>query len=227
MSDGYEVACAPLRTLALIPWRDDQWLFRTNRFHEDCGHGKRLINQLDLTHKESDHDHSQQAYREAHWNRSPDRPGRRPAETASSGGAAGSSGSGDDPSAGSRRRRADGHPARVSRRLLQPGAGDADRQAGITGAAGPGGTVLDRAVRPGSALGESAGERTGRDVCAGRVDAQGQGDHRGAVRTYLFGQYGQPYQRQPGPAATPLCRAEARRGVSVSGAGRTLRKGAP
>ena len=33
-----------------------------------------------------------------------------------------------------------------------------------------------------TAVGEGARERAGRDVRPGRVDAQGQGDHRGAVR---------------------------------------------
>ena len=31
------------------------------RLNEKSGHGKRLINQIDLTHKEFDHDHSEQA----------------------------------------------------------------------------------------------------------------------------------------------------------------------
>jgi hypothetical protein len=43
------------------------------------------------------------------------------------------------------------------------------------GTAGPG---LDRAVRARSTLGEGAGGGAGRDVRPGRVDAQGQGDHR-------------------------------------------------
>ena len=37
-------------------------------------------------------------------------------------------------------------PHRVALRLLQPGAGDADRQAGAPGAARPRGAVLDRAL---------------------------------------------------------------------------------
>ena len=40
----------------------------------------------------------------------------------------------------------DDGPDRVPIRVLQPRPGDADRQAGAPGAAGPGGTVLDRAV---------------------------------------------------------------------------------
>ena len=32
-----------------------------NRLSAASGHGKRLINQIDLTHKEFDHDHSEQA----------------------------------------------------------------------------------------------------------------------------------------------------------------------
>ena len=32
-----------------------------NRLKKKSGHGKRLINQIDLTHKELDHDHSKQA----------------------------------------------------------------------------------------------------------------------------------------------------------------------
>ena len=44
------------------------------------------------------------------------------------------------------------------------------------------GQLLHRAVRPLPALGDGAGVGPGRDVRAGRVDPQGQGGDRGAVR---------------------------------------------
>ena len=43
---------------------DNRVVFRTmckNRLSEASGHAKRLINQIGLTHKELDHDHSEQA----------------------------------------------------------------------------------------------------------------------------------------------------------------------
>src|SRR5258708_39770126 len=46
---------------------------------------------------------------------------------------------------------------------------------------------LDRAVRTVSALGAGAGGRAGGDVRARGIDAEGEGDHRGAVRPQLFG----------------------------------------
>ena len=67
----------------------------------------------------------------------------------------------------------------VPQRLLQPLADHPGRHAGVAGAAGPDGAVFDRAVRALSALGEGAGRHLGRDVRAGRFDAQGQGGDRG------------------------------------------------
>ena len=64
----------------------------------------------------------------------------------------------------------------------------------------------------------------GRDVRGRRVDTDGQGDHRGAVRAHVLGEHDQPDQREPGRHAAPLCRAAARRGVSVSDAGCGLRE---
>ena len=49
------------------------------------------------------------------------------------------------------------------------------------------GPVLDRAVRALSALGAGAGGGAGGDVRARGLDAEGEGDHRGAVRPQLFG----------------------------------------
>ena len=58
------------------------------------------------------------------------------------------------------------------------------------------GPVLDRAVRTLPALGEGARGGAGRDVRAGRVDPQGQGDHRRAVRAQLLGLGDQRDQHQ-------------------------------
>ena len=74
-------------------------------------------------------------------------------------------GSGDDGGRGRRVWRAHRRSGRVPVRLLQPGLGDADREARAAGAARPGGPLLDGTVRPVSTLGESAGERVGRNVC--------------------------------------------------------------
>ena len=52
---------------------------------------------------------------------------------------------------------------------------------------GPRRPVLDRAVRALPAVRAGAGRDPGRDVRPGRVDAEGQGDHRGAVRPCLLG----------------------------------------
>src|SRR5215469_10827457 len=67
--------------------------------------------------------------------------------------------------------------------LLRPNADHAGRQAGAAGAAGSQRAVLDRAVRTVSALGAGAGGSAGGDVRARGFDSQGQGDHRGAVRS--------------------------------------------
>ena len=47
--------------------------------------------------------------------------------------------------------------------------------------------LLDRAVRALPALRAGLGRCPGRDVRPGRVDAEGEGDHRGAVRPCLLG----------------------------------------
>ena len=47
--------------------------------------------------------------------------------------------------------------------------------------------VLDRTVRTVSAVGAGAGGSAGGDVRARGIDAEGEGDHRGAVRPQLFG----------------------------------------
>ena len=125
--------------------------------------------------------------------RSPDRPGRRDAETVDAGSPAGGG--------GRRLRRADSGAAGLSRRLLQPQPSDSHRDARAAGAESPRRAVFDRAVRPGSAFGEGAGERAGRDVCAGRIDAHGQGDHRRAVRAHVLGEPHQPDQHEPGRRA--------------------------
>jgi putative transposase len=91
--------------------------------------------------------------------------------------------------------------------------------------------VLDRAVRALSALGEGAGGGAGRDVRAGRLNPEGQGDHRApgsraptsvvgaerrAVRAQLLGRGDQRHQRQARRGAGRVCAAPARRGLSVS-----------
>jgi PAS domain S-box-containing protein len=73
-------------------------------------------------------------------------------------------------------------PSGASLGLLRSQAGDAGRTVGAAGAAGPGRAVLDGAVRALSAVREGAGCGACRDVRAGRLDAQGEGDHRGVVR---------------------------------------------
>src|SRR6266581_887732 len=77
-----------------------------------------------------------------------------------SGGARG----GDDRDASGREERADGEPAGASLGLLRSQAGNAGRGLGAAGAAGPGRSVLDRAVRALPALREGAGRGAGRDV---------------------------------------------------------------
>ena len=78
-------------------------------------------------------------------------------------------------------------PARLPLGLLRPHADHPRRQAGAAGAAGSRRPVLDRAVRALPALRAGAGGDPGRDVRAGRLDAEGEGDHRGAVRPRLLG----------------------------------------
>ena len=73
------------------------------------------------------------------------------------------------------------------RRLLPAQPRHPRRQAGAARAAGSGRPLLDRAVRALPALRAGAGERAGGDVHPGRVDAQGEGDHRGAVRPQRLG----------------------------------------
>src|SRR5436190_1068647 len=78
-------------------------------------------------------------------------------------------------------------PARLQVGLLRPDADHSGRQAGVARAAGPRRAVLDRVVRTLSALRACAGGGAGGNVRAGSVDAEGKGDHRGAVRPQLFG----------------------------------------
>jgi hypothetical protein len=52
---------------------------------------------------------------------------------------------------------------------------------------GSAGAVLHRVVRALSALRACLGGYAGRDVCAGCLDTEGQGHHRGAVRSRLLG----------------------------------------
>ena len=91
--------------------------------------------------------------------------------------------------------------------LLQPGADDAGRQVRVAGAAGPQRRVLDGAVRAVSAQREGVGGGVGRDVRARGVDAQGQGDHRGAVRAQFLGLSDQRDQQGVGRVADPVCAA--------------------
>ena len=74
-------------------------------------------------------------------------------------------------------------------------AGHADRQARAARSAGPRRPVLDRVVRALSALGAGLGGGTGGDVRAGRLDPEGEGDHRGAVRPQLLGLVDQRHQQ--------------------------------
>jgi hypothetical protein len=63
-------------------------------------------------------------------------------------------------------------------RGLSATAGHPGRQAGAQNATGPRRPLFDRAVRALPALGEGAGGGARRDVRPGRVDQEGQGDHR-------------------------------------------------
>jgi hypothetical protein len=67
-----------------------------------------------------------------------------------------------------------------------PGTSWPDRQAGTAGAAGSEWWVLDGAVRTLRPQREGAGGGAGGDVRARRVDPQGQGDHRGALRPHVL-----------------------------------------
>ena len=70
--------------------------------------------------------------------------------------------------------------------LLHTDAGDASRQADITSASRPEGTVSNGGVRTLSAKRESSGGGAHRDVRARCVDAQGQGSHRAIVWARVF-----------------------------------------
>ena len=103
-------------------------------------------------------------------------------------------------------------PARLPLRLLHPHARHARRQARVARAAGSRRPVLDRTFRTLSALGAGVGGDVGRDVRAGRLDPQGQGDHRGAVRPRLLGLGRLRHQQAPGRKPrrlrhAPPCRA--------------------
>jgi hypothetical protein len=76
------------------------------------------------------------------------------------------------------------------------------------------------------ALGEGVGGGAGRDVRARRVDAEGQGDHRGALRPQLLGRGDQRDQRQARRGAGAVRPPAVGRGLPVPDRGRTLRAGA-
>ena len=105
-------------------------------------------------------------------------------------------------------------------------AGDPGRQARAARAAGPGGPLLDRAVRALPALRAGAGGDLGRDVRAGRLDPEGQGDHRGAVRPRLLGLGHLRHQQAAGREPRRLCRAPPRRALPLPHPRRPLREGA-
>ena len=111
--------------------------------------------------------------------------------------------------------RADAGAARLPCGVLPARAGHPRRQAGAAGAAGPRRSVLDRAVRALSALGEGARGGAGRDVRSRRVDAEGQGDHRRALRPQLLGRGGQRDYRQAGRGPGPIRWPAARRSLPV------------
>lgn len=71
---------------------------------------------------------------------------------------------------------------RLPLRPLRPHTGHPCRQAGAADAAGSGRLLLDRAVRALPTFRASSGGDACADVCAGRVDPQDKGDHRGTVR---------------------------------------------
>src|SRR3546814_4537991 len=76
--------------------------------------------------------------------------------------------------------------------------------------------LLDRAVRALPAVGAGAGGDAGRDVCPGRFDAQGQGDHRRAVRPCLLGLDDLGDQQEARWQPGGLCPAPPRRAVPLS-----------
>src|SRR3546814_1349756 len=77
-------------------------------------------------------------------------------------------------------------------------------------------TTLVRAVRALPAVGAGAGGDAGRDVCPGRFDAQGQGDHRRAVRPCLLGLDDLGDQQEARWQPGGLCPAPPRRAVPLS-----------
>ena len=87
------------------------------------------------------------------------------------------------------------------------------------------GSVLDRAVRALPALRAGLGRGPGRDVRAGGLDAEGQGDHRGAVRPPLLGLEHQRDQPAAGREPGPVRRPSARGGLSLPDPGCPLRAG--
>ena len=114
-----------------------------DRLSDASGHGTRVIDQIDLTHNELDHNHSEHAWREVRGSRSPDRPGRRAAETVDAGSPAASPGSGDDRSGGAspveRTAGRLGYRAGYDSR----GPGDSYRETGAAGAERPRRAVFD------------------------------------------------------------------------------------
>jgi hypothetical protein len=91
--------------------------------------------------------------------------------------------------AGRVQERAHARAAGLPLRPLRPHPDHPDRQARTEGAAGPFGTFLHRTVRALPAIGTGTRRHPGRNVRAGRLDAEGEGDHRGAARPCLVGAY--------------------------------------
>src|SRR5215217_2448344 len=89
------------------------------------------------------------------------------------------------------------------------------RQARTPGAAGPGWALLDRVVRALPALRTGARGDARRNVRAGRLDKEGQGDHGGVVRPLLLGLGPFGHQQALGREPRRLCPAPAYRAFSL------------
>src|ERR1035437_6072484 len=137
-------------------------------------------------------------------------------------GAAGS-GSGDDEFSWRWQLRAHRGSARLAQRLQAADAEDAGGRAGVDGSEGPRRRVPDGAVRALPAEREGAGAGDAGDVCRWRFDAQGERDHRGAVRAGGVQEPGVVADGEAGRGDRGVADASPDAGVSVPGGGRALR----
>ncbi len=129
---------------------------------------------------------------------------------------AGDARSGDDRRARRGEGRAERGAPRLPLGLLSAHARHPRRQAGAARAAGPRRPLLDRALRPLPALGAGARREPRGDVRPGRLDAEGEGDHRRALWPRLLGVFDFRDQQEPRRAPRGLRYAPAGGGLPLS-----------